>query len=302
VQVYDKSSKWLIQRHGDSILRLAGVDDITAWKPLQAEIVQPRRLPDGVLEVTRAADTTPDLYILEIATYPEARVPIQATRDAALVYLDRDIVPEVLVVFLCPRGNAEPASTANLTSRKGWTTWQLAWKTVELWKIPAEQLLESSDIGLIPWVPLTDFTDPPETIIARCRDRIDREAQSNEHENLLAATQVMLSLRYNDPTSLERLRQFLGGKEAMIESPFIHELIVESQRETNQKAILTVLKTRFGANSLAVEPVLKTLDDAQLADALELSASSRTLAAFRKGLAALRADDENAGTESPAQS
>ncbi len=25
---YDKSGKWLIQHHGDSILRLAGVDDI----------------------------------------------------------------------------------------------------------------------------------------------------------------------------------------------------------------------------------------------------------------------------------
>jgi hypothetical protein len=27
---YDKTSKWLIQHHGDSILRLAGVRDITA--------------------------------------------------------------------------------------------------------------------------------------------------------------------------------------------------------------------------------------------------------------------------------
>ncbi|HMF38330.1 MAG TPA: hypothetical protein VKF17_16930 [Isosphaeraceae bacterium] len=31
---YDKSSKWLIQHHGDSILRLAGVRDIVNWRPL----------------------------------------------------------------------------------------------------------------------------------------------------------------------------------------------------------------------------------------------------------------------------
>ena len=31
---YDRSSKWLIEHHGDSILRLAGVDDVIAWKPL----------------------------------------------------------------------------------------------------------------------------------------------------------------------------------------------------------------------------------------------------------------------------
>ncbi|MGO9471463.1 MAG: hypothetical protein ACLQIB_42660 [Isosphaeraceae bacterium] len=39
---YDKSSKWLIQHHGDSILRLAGVRDIIAWRPLQAELVPSR--------------------------------------------------------------------------------------------------------------------------------------------------------------------------------------------------------------------------------------------------------------------
>ena len=38
---YDKSSKWLIQHHGDSILRLAGVTEIETWKPLQAELIQP---------------------------------------------------------------------------------------------------------------------------------------------------------------------------------------------------------------------------------------------------------------------
>ena len=47
---YDKSSKWLIQHHGDSILRLAHVRDIESWRALQAELVQPRRLPDGLIE------------------------------------------------------------------------------------------------------------------------------------------------------------------------------------------------------------------------------------------------------------
>jgi len=46
-QPYDRSSKWLIQHHGDSMLRLAGVKNIQAWRPAQAEVVQPRRLPDG---------------------------------------------------------------------------------------------------------------------------------------------------------------------------------------------------------------------------------------------------------------
>ena len=35
---YDKSSKWLIQHYGDSILRLAGVRDFFAWQPLAATL------------------------------------------------------------------------------------------------------------------------------------------------------------------------------------------------------------------------------------------------------------------------
>jgi hypothetical protein len=42
---FDKSSKWLIQHHGDAILRLAGVTNVAAWRALQAELVQPRCLP-----------------------------------------------------------------------------------------------------------------------------------------------------------------------------------------------------------------------------------------------------------------
>jgi hypothetical protein len=70
---YDKSSKWLIQHHGDSILRLAGVEDITSWTPLQAELVQPRQLPDGILSVLERGQAEPDVYILEIASFPDAR-------------------------------------------------------------------------------------------------------------------------------------------------------------------------------------------------------------------------------------
>ena len=39
---YDKSSKWLIQKHGNGILYLGGVRKVHSWRPLQAELVQPR--------------------------------------------------------------------------------------------------------------------------------------------------------------------------------------------------------------------------------------------------------------------
>ena len=113
---------------------------IATWIPLQAELVLPRQLPDGVLSVLEHGQTTPDIYILEIATYPDARVPSQALRDAAIGLLERNVLPEVLVVFLHEKGNLPAADSIELRSRKGFTTLQLRWRAVKLWEVPAEDL------------------------------------------------------------------------------------------------------------------------------------------------------------------
>src|SRR5262245_17435879 len=102
---YDRGSKWLIGHRGDALLRLAGVRGIRSWRALQSDLVLPRQLPDGLLEVYLEDEETPDYYILEIATYPEERVREQVLRDALLVYLSRRVLPEVLTVVLRPKGN-----------------------------------------------------------------------------------------------------------------------------------------------------------------------------------------------------
>jgi hypothetical protein len=276
MQEYDKSSKWLIQHHGDSILRLAGLRDIVSWKALQAELVQSRRLPDGLLEV-RTHEDEPDHYVLEIATYPEARVVKQVARDTALVFLDRDIIPEVLVLFLRPRGNVDAVGGAAMRSRRGWTNWPLSWKVVKLWELNGAELLAAGEIGLVPWVPLTLFDDPPESIVRQCRDRIDRDASPNEHENLLAVTQLLARLRYNNET----LFQILGGPKAMIESPLLQELKAEWEREN----IAKVLEARFGVAGQVLGSDLNVIDEDRLDDLLKLAATCRSLASFRKKLA-----------------
>ncbi|HEV3237978.1 MAG TPA: hypothetical protein VGZ25_13385, partial [Gemmataceae bacterium] len=153
---YDKSSKWLIQHHGDSILRLAGLTNVSFWRPLQAEVVQPRRLPDGLLEVRLAGETEADLFLLELATYPDRRVAEQIVRDTMLVYLDRGVLPETLVVVLCPKGNARVEEEVELRSPRGWTRNLTGIRVVELWTLPSTDLLALGDPGLVPWVPLTN--------------------------------------------------------------------------------------------------------------------------------------------------
>ena len=66
-QPYDRSSKWLIEHHGDAILRLAGIRDLDSWRPLPPELVQPRKLPDGLIEAHRRDHAEPGLFIVEVS-------------------------------------------------------------------------------------------------------------------------------------------------------------------------------------------------------------------------------------------
>jgi hypothetical protein len=280
---YDKSSKWYVQHHGDLILWMAGVQNIAAWSALQAELVLPRQLPDGVLSVLEQGQTEPDIYILEFATYPDARVPSQAVRDAVLSLLVRNVLPEVLVLFLHEKGHVPAADSVELHSRKGFTHLKLSWRAVKLWELPAEDLLAAGDVALLPWVPLMMFSGPPETIVSRCRARIDHETSSPEREDLLTVAQFLLKLRY-DEKSLKGLQELLGGRKVMEQSSLYQEIVEEAKSEAMQQAILNIRQDRFGPEAKDLEAQLRALGFDRLMELIRFAGKCRSLASFRKRL------------------
>jgi hypothetical protein len=154
-QEYDRSSKWLLEHYGAAILRLAGMDNVVSCRPTQPELIVPAQLPDGLLEVQLAGQEQTLLVIVEFATYAERRVAEQVWRNALLVMLDRRVVPEIVTLVLYPRGTYQVPGTDTQTSSLQWTRVQIAWRVVELWQLPAEELLAANEVGLVPWVPLT---------------------------------------------------------------------------------------------------------------------------------------------------
>jgi hypothetical protein len=139
-------------------------------------------------------------------------------------------------------------------------------------------LFDSGDVGLIPWVPLTKFKGRPGPILAECRRQIDARAAPEERANLLAVTQILARLRYNDA----RLLQILGGFQAMIESPLIQEIVAYKLR----KVILDLLVSRFGAVARDVGPALQAIEDEARLEGLVVRAGMcPDLEAFRRGIA-----------------
>jgi hypothetical protein len=79
-QPYGRSGKWLTQHHGAALLKIGGVTGIRSCRAVQAEVVQARQIPDGLLEVEfdpkpgEPSVPVTGLYVVEIATYPQGRV------------------------------------------------------------------------------------------------------------------------------------------------------------------------------------------------------------------------------------
>jgi hypothetical protein len=276
----DKSAKWLIEHHGDAILRLGGVTDLVRWQAAPAELVLPAKLPDGLLFAWRAGRDHPEPYVAEIATYSEQRAAEQALRDLLLVYLIRNEVLNVLILVLRPKGQLRVPDHARRPGSDGVTELGGRWRMVELWTVPAEPVLATSDPGMMPWVPLMEASEPPEVVLRRCREVIDQHAPAAEHESLITVTQVFTRLRYKDPNLLS----ILGGKTVMIESPLIREITAER----SHKHILRALRTHFGPLPSELEAEVKSIFDETVLDAaIELAVSSPDLERFGAELRAI---------------
>ena len=127
---------------------------------------------------------------------------------------------------------------------------------------------------------LAHYDGPPEVLLQRCRDRLDREAGAQK-ANLLAVAQVFARLQFNKPHWLE----IFGGRQAMIESPLIQEIVSESERAGRVKTIGCFLEARFGTVTPTVTAGLEQLkEDEPLVRLTRQAAICESLKAFEDGL------------------
>lgn len=282
-QEKDRSSKWLIENHGDAILKLANVTGFQSWRAIQSEIVAPRRLPDGLLEVKFPGLSGANLFLIEIETYADREVAIQIFEDILLTRVERGTVADAIVVVLRPKGRVEVESRIEESSQHGLTAIAGAWRVVELWKLEATDLLAANDVGLIPWVPLTQFSGPPEQLLRQCREGIDRLAKPEEHDALLAVTSILTTAVFNDRSLLK----ILGGNNVMLlDTPLMNELLAERDRRRTRRHILVFLQARFGSiPNEVVEQIEHFDDDASLENLLRLAGQCPDLETFRTKMA-----------------
>ena len=278
---YDKSSQWLIEHYAGAILRLAGAGPVVSWRPLPGEVVQSRQLPDGLVEARLPDRPDPVLFLVEINTYPDNRVPGELFDDLALTDLNRRQVPEVVTLVLCPKGHLRVEPEVRLASPLGWSELRAGWRVVNLWELPAADVLPLTDPGLAPRVPLMQFDGPPEPVLQQCKDVIEARTTDTQRANLLAVTEILAGLRYDERMVETILRR--GG--TMIESPVLQRWFREREIATRQVVVLEALQGRFGPVPADVSAAVRTVEDeGRLKDLLRTAYTCDALDAFRAAL------------------
>jgi hypothetical protein len=239
----DRSSEWLIEHHADGLLSAAGVTGFTSVTAVHSVMVHPKRTPDGVLEVTFPEHPTPSVFLVEVTSYPDKEERDQVMEDIALVLLERRLVPDVISFVLAERGNQKLEGEHLRTSRHGRTSLGGKWQVVNLWELSAQALLDLNQVGVLPLVPLTRFSEDPAEMMERCRERIDRLAAPEQRDNLLAIAATMTAFRYNESA----LYNIFTRRLTVNDNPFLAGIERQGELRGKHEFILEMLEDKFGA-------------------------------------------------------
>jgi hypothetical protein len=276
-QRFDIGSKWLLQSQGKGALLVGGLKGVERVEPMPGEIVQSRKYPDGLLRAYLRGESKPHHVLIEVATYSEQRARKQALDDLTLADSALGYLPELVLLVLQPKGRYRIGATHVVQSKLGLSELEARWRLVELWNLPAAEFLAQADVGVVPWVPLMSFEGPPEALLERCAEKIEREAHPKDRVDLLAVSQVLAELRFPHP----ELLSLLGGQQPMLESPVLRKMVAEGIH----KVILVLLKGRFGTVPRDVTRLLRqVLDERRLAALNLLASQCPDMQAFRDAL------------------
>ena len=78
----------------------------------------------------------------------------------------------MMTLVLHPKGAFRLTGQERRDSRLGMTQVTWNWRVIELWTLPARELLAAGDVGLVPWATLAQFDGPPEALIQECQARL----------------------------------------------------------------------------------------------------------------------------------
>lgn len=123
--------------------------------------------------------------------------------------------------------------------------WRFHYVVIRLWEIPAEELLHSGLIGLLPLVPLTKGGTEQETLLTT----VTELAAAKEYD-LLALAKVIASLIMKGKIAQETLERMFAMYQSILEDSWVYQEIMQRGMDKGfaqgeRRALLAMIQKRF---------------------------------------------------------
>ncbi len=245
VGAFDITSTYLIEAGPADWLALAGLIEpgsAAAVRAVDADLSTVSNAPDKLLRV----DGPGGPFLVHLETQSGADVRFD---DRVLLYHVlarwRHGLPVRSVAFLLRPAAVTPGLAGRVRDVVGGRV-RLAfdYDLVRVWELPVETVL-AGGVATLPLAPVSAVR-PGELagVIARMRDRLDREVDRPEAADLWQSTAVYLGLRYDKPFVKALLSGVLGMTESVIYQEIVAEGLARGKAEGKAEGERTMLVRR----------------------------------------------------------
>jgi predicted transposase YdaD len=252
---FDSSMKMLVEEFPADWVEWLGYGRPPA-EVIDADLATVSAATDKVVRVGRGSNRW--LLLVEMLASDKAHIPERTHFHSTLLASRHGLPVRSVLVLLRPEADgpamtgvyerACPGDAAYLTFR---------YRTVRLWQVPAAELLRGGP-GLLPLAPVADVAraDLP-AVVHQVKRRVEREAPEAKASEILAATYVLMGLRYDTAVISALKREVLR----MEESITYQEIVGIGQLREARKFILLQGKKRFGRTSRKAAQALEGITD-----------------------------------------
>jgi predicted transposase YdaD len=240
--VWDGVMKRLVRGYAKHFTRwLAG--EAVYVRALDIELKNQHLFADALLEVLLRGQ--PALLHLEFQAYDDPAMEMRLLEYNVLASRQYRHLPVYsYVIYLRKAGKIAESPLVRMFP-DGQVIHRFFYRVIKLWGIPAEALLQTGWLGVLPLVTLTEGGKQPEVV----REMIDRLASAEEYD-LLAISEVVGGLAFKKGPELEWFkRRYSMFQDILRESPIYQEIVeqgLEKGRIQEQREMLIrLVQMRF---------------------------------------------------------
>jgi predicted transposase YdaD len=207
-------------------------------RALDIELKNQHLFADALLEVLLHGK--PALLHIEFQVYDDPEMEMRLLEYNVLASRQYRHLPVYSYVIYLRKAGKIAESPLVRTFPDGEVIHRFFYRVIKLWEIPAEALLQTGWIGVLPLVTLTDGGKQPEVV----KEMIDRLAVAEEYD-LLAISEVVGGLVFKKGPELEWFKRRFSMFQDILRESSVYQEIVEKGIQGQREMLLGFVQMRF---------------------------------------------------------